>query len=178
VTRKQSRESIAYHEAGHAVIPRVLTLACGGATITANPWACLSEWEKRGKVRFYEDAVWHARLMSYMAGAEAEAEILGRTPVGDCWDRGQIELMAEELCHSPPWDKMEPRLRAKTRMLVRRHRDKIERVAKALLAKTTLTAKEIDKLVGRSVDDVKVNAPFLLERHRIHQLERVARDRN
>jgi hypothetical protein len=35
-----------------------------------------------------------------------------------------------------------------TRMLVRRHRARIERVAKALLDKTTLTAKQIDKLVG------------------------------
>jgi hypothetical protein len=47
-------------------------------------------------------------------------------------------------------------------MLVRRHRARIERVAKALLAKTTLSAKQLDKLVGRSVDDVKVNAPYLL----------------
>jgi hypothetical protein len=113
-----------------------------------------------------------------MAGAEAEAELLGRTAIGDGYDRHQVELMAEELCHSPPWDRMEPRLRRMTRMLVRRHRDKIERVAEALLAKTTLTAKEIDKLVGRSVDDVKVNAPFLLAMHRMHQLERAERDGN
>jgi hypothetical protein len=39
-------------------------------------------------------------------------------------------------------------------------------VARALLAKTTLSAKALDKLVGRSVDDVKVNAPFPLAMHR------------
>ena len=53
-----------------------------------------------------------------------------------------------------------------TRMLIRRHRDRIERVAKALLKKTTLTGRQLDKLVGRSVDDLKVNAPFLLTMHR------------
>jgi hypothetical protein len=66
------------------------------------------------------------------------------------------------------WVKTEARLRAMTRMLVRRHRARIERVAKALLANTTLSAEELDKLVGRSVNDVKVNAPFLLAMHRPH----------
>ena len=80
--------------------------------------------------------------------------------------------MAEELPpHSPPWERLEPRLRAMTRMLVRRHRNRIERVAKALLAKTTLSAKQVDKLVGRSVDDVKVNSLFLLEMHRLETAE-------
>jgi hypothetical protein len=51
------------------------------------------------------------------------------------------------------------------RMLVRRHRERIERVAKALLAETTLSAEKLDALVGRSVADVKVNAPFLLMMH-------------
>jgi hypothetical protein len=49
-----------------------------------------------------------------------------------------------------------------TRMLVRRHRILIKRVAKALLAKNSLSARELDRLIGRSVDDVTVNAPFLL----------------
>jgi hypothetical protein len=49
-----------------------------------------------------------------------------------------------------------------TRMLVRRHRERIERVAKALLARTTLSREQLDKLVGRSVNDVTVNAPYLL----------------
>ena len=44
-----------------------------------------------------------------------------------------------------------------TRMLVRRHRGLIARVAKALLGRTTLTAEELDHLVGHSVDDVKLN---------------------
>jgi ATP-dependent Zn protease len=163
----------ATHEAGHAVIARVLTLACGEATIvpdydaggagyslTKDPWQCVFEWEKRGKVRDNPDAVWHARIIAFMAGAEAEQVLLGATQGGDGDDRDQIELMADELDGS--WSRIEPRLRAMTRMLVRRHRARIERVAAALLERRTLSREELDHLVGRSVDDVKVNAPFLL----------------
>jgi ATP-dependent Zn protease len=163
----------AYHEAGHAVIGRVLTLDCGGATIepdhesaghaiTNDPWACLYAWEQRGKVR-EPDAVWHARIITLMAGAEAVAVLLGAVSRGDGEDRYQIASMAEELqTPGESWDRIEARLRAMTRMLVRRHRARIERVAKALIARKTLSRAELDKFVGRSVDDVKVNAPFLL----------------
>jgi hypothetical protein len=37
---------------------------------------------------------------------------------------------------------------------VRRHRQRIERVAKALLAKTTISGKQLDRLVGRSIDEL------------------------
>ena len=166
----------AYHEAGHAVVGRVLTLACGrasikpnyregsaGVSITKDPYACLHEWEKRGKVRESPDAVLHARIMTYMAGAEAERELLGRCQEGDEDDRYQINLMVEELHPGADWvRRLEPRLRAMTRMLVRRHRVLIERTAEALLKRKTISAKELDKIIGRSVNDVKVNAPLLL----------------
>jgi hypothetical protein len=172
----------AIHEAGHAVIARVLTLACGQATIvpdfdegeaghsvTEDQWVCLHEWEKRGKVRDNPDAVWHGRMISSMAGAEAEVACLGSTQGSDGDDRYQIELMAEELEGGGSWSRIEPRLRAMTRMLVRRHRVLIERVAAALLERKTLSREELDALVGRSVDDVKVNAPVLLEMYRLRE---------
>jgi ATP-dependent Zn protease len=175
-TQKQLKTT-AYHEAGHAVIGRVLTLHCGGATIKpdydeevaghsiADHSGCAYQWEKRGKVRGV-NADLHASIVTVMAGAEAEMELLGSKAVGDGNDRYQIELMAEELGRDADWERLEPRFRAMTRMLVRRHKARIERVAEALLDKTTLSVKALDKLVGRSVDDVKVNAPFILEMHR------------
>jgi ATP-dependent Zn protease len=170
---KRLRET-AYHEAGHAVLGRVLTLDCGSATIepdhesaghaiTNDPWACLYAWEQRGKVRDEADAVWHAGIITLMAGAEAVAVLLGVVSRGDGEDRYQIASMAKELeTPDESWDRIERRLRAMTRMLVRRHRARIERVAQTLIERKTLSREELDNLVGRSVDDVKVNAPFLL----------------
>ena len=43
-----------------------------GYSITEDPYICGSEWAKRGKVRDNDDALWHARIMTYMAGAEGE----------------------------------------------------------------------------------------------------------
>jgi ATP-dependent Zn protease len=163
----------AIHEAGHAVIARVLTLMCGGASvvpdydegeaghsITEEPWSCEDQWEKRGKVRG-PDAVWYAATITLMAGAEAEVVLLGSTQGGDAFDRSEIERMAEPLS-GESWSRIELRLRAMTRMLVRRHRVLVERVAAALLERKTLSGEELNRLVGRSVDDVKANAPFLL----------------
>ena len=55
-----------------------------------------------------------------------------------------------------------------TRMLVRRHRRLITCVAKALLEQTTLSGGELDRLIGRSVGDVKPNhaGRYLLARAR------------
>jgi ATP-dependent Zn protease len=171
-TPKNKPRWTAYHEAWHAVVGRVLTLVCEGASIKedlfagysgiADPSECEDEWRKRGKRRHsLGNPVLHARIITFMAGAEAEVFLLGSTQGGDGNDRSQIKLMAEELSRDPlHWDKREARLRAMTRMLVRRHKDRIERVANALLTKETISAKQIDKLVGRSVDDVRANAPM------------------
>jgi ATP-dependent Zn protease len=174
---KMQLKQTAYHEAGHAVIERVLTLPSGGVTIKPDydegswghanvrkPFNCQVEWEKRGKARD-EKFIWHAKIIALMAGAEAEAELLGLTALGDGGDREDIKYISYELAGAN-WDQLEPRLRAMTRQLVRRHKALIERLAKALLVKTTLSGEEVDKLVGRSVDDVKMNSPSLLEAYR------------
>lgn len=157
----QSRKATAIHEAGHAVIGRVLGLLCGCATIIPNeskaeagysicadPWATLSAWEKREKFRDARSA-FCGRILAYMAGAESERELLGQCPVGDGDDRYQIAMMAES-CDSGlsnHWEQYEPRMRRQTRRLVRKHRDKIERIARALLERETLEAHEIDALI-------------------------------
>ena len=100
------------------------------------------------------DAVYRARIIAYMAGAEAETESLGAAEGGDDDDRFQIDLMAEQL------DRCDlDRLRAMTRMLVRRHRHGFERVAAALLKKQKLSGRQIDKLAGRSIADVPDRLP-------------------
>jgi hypothetical protein len=107
-----------------------------------------------------------------MAGVEGEMALLGATNDGDGDDRYQIEMMAEQLSNCKDWNKLEPRLRAMTRMLVRRHQALIERVANTLLRKTTLSGVQLDRLIGRSVNDVKINAPWLLAIHRQRTVRR------
>ena len=140
-----------------------------GYSITPDPYYCERAWETRGKLRGTK-AVWHARIISYMAGAEAETMCLGLQAVGDGDDRLQVERMLEEL-NPPHWERCEARLRAMTRILVRRHRQRIERVARALLAKRSLSTQELDTLIGRSVADFKVNSPALLFLHARHGFE-------
>ncbi len=173
--RKLNRlKNTAYHEAGHAVIARVLTLACGGASIKPNRSSygrsagvhyeiCGEEWTKRGKrrgtARNRQRAALDAAIMTAMAGVEAEVEIFGASLDGS----GEADMArVEEWSFDEPvdWHKRGVRLRAMTCMLIRRHRDRIERVARELLKTTTMSGRQLDKLVGRSVNDVKVNAPF------------------
>lgn len=152
----------------------MLTLPCGSRTIrpdykegsaghviVLDPYACLEEWEKRGKDRDIK-AVCRARILAFMAGVEAEKELLGlsdNTEFGDADDRAEIEGMAVELSRDADWEKVEPRLRALSRVLVRRHAALIELTAIALLKCETLSAEALDKIISRSVNDIKVNAP-------------------
>ena len=146
----------AYHEAGHAVAGRVLGMMCGrativpdfdameaGFTITEDPWKIDSAWETRGKYRA-SVSVFRGRIMSYMAGREAEIIAFCRAAGGDRDDRVQIAYMAE--------DQYLKRLRPKVRALLRRHWHKVEQVASALLASQTLSAEEIDELVEHSME--------------------------
>ena len=79
-------------------------------------------------------SVYIGRILAYMAGAEAEKELLGRVPVGDGDDQFQIAMMADRGTDlsDEQWERYEPRMRRQTRRLVRKHRSKIERIAAAL----------------------------------------------
>ena len=146
----------AYHEAGHAVIGRVLGLVCGDATIVPDfeemvagvaiirdQFIADDAWEMRGKFRCPVSAM-RGRIMTVMAGAEAERVAFGRSGGGDRHDQLQIALMAEDQNISFAYSN---RLRPKVRALLRRHWRKIEQVAQALLRARTLTAVEIDALI-------------------------------
>jgi hypothetical protein len=149
--------STAYHEAGHAVIHRVVGMLCGGVTIEPDyeemtagvaivhdPWAVYSAWERRGKQRGHPyESVLRGRIMGYMAGREAIIAF-GTHHLGDGDDLRQIALMADEAGISEAYL---DRLRPKVRALLRRHWPKVERVAEALLDSRTLTGEEIDALI-------------------------------
>jgi len=163
------RKSTAYHEAGHAVIGRVLGLPCGqasivedhedltaGHSITGDPWQVIGAWEERGKFRDIA-SVFRGRVITFMAGAEAEKEF-GFVPQGDYDDRYQIACMLDSEIFLPTWsnekrDRYEERLRAKTRSLVCRHRGSIGRVAQALREHETLQDDQIYELINRAADD-------------------------
>ncbi|TXN41553.1 hypothetical protein FV232_04700 [Methylobacterium sp. WL30] len=156
------RRHTAIYEDGHAVIGRVLTMACGWATIkadddsaghsiTADPSLILFEWDRRGKWRGTASkgmrSVFVGRILTFMAGTEAETAILGSSQGGDAEDRCQITLMLYEIEPEKQHEAREDRLRRAARALVRRHRADIERVAEALMAREVLTGEEIDAIL-------------------------------
>lgn len=159
------KRSTAIHEAGHAVIGRVLDLVCGqvsvvedddsaGHSICADPWATCGVWDRQEKYHRGIEECLRARIMAFMAGAEAEAEILGQCAGGDGDDRDQIAYMLDTLQLSDhDWFRWEQRLRRQCRRLVRKHRFKILKVADALHLKETMHGDEIDRLLSDLVGD-------------------------
>ncbi len=159
--RTKAHESTAYHEAGHAVIARVLGLSCGevtiiadddsaGHAIIADPWKTAWNWENRDRFRHARQA-FRGTIIARMAGAEAEREFFGQCRGGDDDDRYEIALLMDSRWTEIPaddWGQYEVRLRAQTRRLVRRHRHTIEHVAKALQERGTLEAEEVDAMVA------------------------------
>jgi ATP-dependent Zn protease len=170
----QRKTYTAFHEAGHAVIGRVLGLVCGSVTIvpdavglgcaaTKSPLATLDEWDARGRSRFNGRdlrSVYRAYIMQLMAGREA-AELCcgpGGSFIGDGDDIRQIEHLIHctyDLdCSYFDLPRCDPigdfnldRLRKATRGLCIRHREKIERVARTLVKHGTLSPEAIDTLM-------------------------------
>lgn len=150
------RRSTAYHEAGHAIVGRVLGMTCGyvtieadedsaGHSITADPHVTAHTWEKHGKFRDLTSA-FVGRALTLMAGAETEREILNQRPRGDGDDRYEIALTLECLPRGAD-PRYERRLRRMARMLVRRHSGLIEQLAQMLLQSGRVEAESIDGLL-------------------------------
>jgi len=146
----------AIHEAGHAVIGRILNFRCGktsirlqgktsGYSIIPDPCQATDDWEKRwGKFHRDEDRALRARIMIQMAGRAAEEECLGECPGGDDDDQYRIAGMIVDLCVGPKsGEALQHRLRRMTAQLVRRHRQKIETLARALIEQPTMTDRQI-----------------------------------
>ena len=171
----QRKTYTAHHEAGHAVIGRVLGIECGSVTIVPDavgsgcanskkPLATLDEWDARGRSRFNGRdlrSVYRAYIMELMAGREA-AELCcgpGGDFIGDGADIRQIETLIHHTYdrdlagglglpgRDSNGDFNLDRLRKATRGLCIRHREKIERVARELLKCDTLSPGAIDALM-------------------------------
>jgi ATP-dependent Zn protease len=153
-------EHTAVHEAGHAVVGRVLRLVCGSATIVAegdsaghhvveDHYAAYAAWEAREIWRSVESAV-RARIITFLAGAEAEVELLGSTQDGDGDDREQARMMMETLLGLDGLDADHAlaRLRRSASYLVRRHAGTIRAVADRLTVAGTVPGDELDRMVA------------------------------
>jgi hypothetical protein len=105
---------------------------------------------------------YRAKVIESMAGREAELECFGTSGSGDFHDLADIRELMPKIY--PGAGRAELRRRQRrlcrmTRVLVRRHHDKIKRVALALLERRTLSAKAIDALLP----EIPVPAVRLLE---------------
>ena len=162
------------HEAGHAVVGRVLRMVCGPATslpdhdsaghhVVKEHWATLEAWWAREIYRERTSAI-HGRIMTYFAGAEAEKELLDILPTGDGDDIYQAELMVNfELdIEGEEAARKLSRLRRQTRRVVRRHRELIAEVAKRLTVCDQVTGEELDSMVAGPLNlkPVSISRPY------------------
>ena len=151
---------IAIHEAGHAVVGRILNMVCGEVTIapddesaghavTEDPYETAADWRRQGRFRSdSESAILRGRIMAFMAGAEAEKAILGDCPGGDDADRSKAMLMLERLATRLDQPALDRRLRRWTGALCRRHAARIRLLARALMRESILSDDEVRALIG------------------------------
>jgi ATP-dependent Zn protease len=157
--------STAVHEAGHAVVSVVLGFECQSVTIVpdyddesagavvrdGDQYAALERWEERGRSYRNEDVALRAMAIIWAAGAAAEIELLGSCEGGDGDDRYNITNVASSVLgeYAGPeddarWDRWYAMIDRQARHLVRRHRDKIEKLAHELMSRQTMSGQEID----------------------------------
>jgi hypothetical protein len=147
------------------VIGRILGLTCGDVTIERNEeemyegfatsWVerSIEDWDARGRDR--RRSLLRARIMTLMAGREAESVLLGNHSRGDRDDRKEILLAVDPTFGGGAYDGQSAlrwlrRLRDRTRNLVIRHRVLIDVIAAALLEQQQLSGLAIDTLMRQN----------------------------
>lgn len=156
------RKQTAIHEAGHAVVARVLGVAAGEVTIRPTEDQSIGHsiiadprfiWQ-RGDGSKSKAAKSFA--VALFAGAEAERLILQSQDVGDGIDRERATaclawagaVRGASFVGDDVFERHEERLRGRAAQLVQQHRLKIERVADALIERQTLSGAEVDALLN------------------------------
>jgi Peptidase family M41 len=153
--------AVAHHEAGHAVIGRLLGLTCGKVTIIPedesqgyaeilNP---LRNWKKGdGPKRPLAEIF----CISLYAGAEAERVLLGvKSPQYNGVDQERATncivmaggIPGASFVGDGVWERYKDRLRERAKKLVVLHRTKIERVAEQLVSRRSLSSEEVHALM-------------------------------
>jgi ATP-dependent Zn protease len=139
------RVEVALHEAGHAVISRVVGLVASKATIVA-----------RGNIK--GTACWKnddgiKSVLACLAGRAATEVILGHATDEGCQgdDEQAMRLLTIGNGHIEREDwyarKVRDDLLRECRKLVRQHRGAVEAVANAMLDRETLSGWEIDRII-------------------------------
>jgi len=147
------RSRTAYHEAGHAVIARVLNISIIKVSIRFQIAAAGSRTGSAGRVHHYRTKRRHlglyerdALVMMTLAGRLAEQILIGfETDGGDRKDLADVRRFAKSMNE---W-RMH-RLHRMTEMLVWRHAESIRRVAAHLLNKEELDQPSVDKIIQAS----------------------------
>jgi hypothetical protein len=178
------------------VIGRILGLTCGDVTIERNEeemyegcaisWVerSITDWDTRGRDR--RRSLLRARIMTLMAGREAEVVLLGNHFRGDGDDRREILLAVDPKFGEGAYDGQSAlrwlrRLRHRTRNLVIRHRGLIDIIAAALLEQQQLSGLTVDTLMRQNgayvparVDYINWDLTLLRARAKIWANDRVS----
>jgi ATP-dependent Zn protease len=141
------RIEIALHEAGHAVISRVVGLIGGRATVVPHGTAGGRAW--------YRDDDGVKLILAALAGRAATEVILGRADEFGCsTDDAEVWrlLTTSPYIEREGWYAKQIRreLLCECRRLCRQHRAAIEAVAHELLAREMLSGWQIDQIVAQA----------------------------
>jgi hypothetical protein len=158
VTPAERREA-SYHEAGHSVLSRVLCKSGGAAALLDGDADLVAATKSIGQqfepllrqadgyavTTRRKDRFFHSILVT-LAGGAAVAELLYQEPTGCEHDNAKVDAQLAEMGFSDV-AAVRAMLMADARVLVRKHRQAIRRVARALKARGTLTGEEIDQII-------------------------------
>ncbi|MCW5704896.1 MAG: ribbon-helix-helix protein, CopG family [Bradyrhizobium sp.] len=155
----------AYHEAGHAVVARVLGIPVTIATITKEGSSLghvvigESVWDLHRRLcgagtvakdrAVHEATAWRVHIMVMMAGRAAETTLLGfhHDDKGNRQDKHHIKRLAKVL-PARSHDEILEELEIKTETIVKAMPNSIRRVAEALKRSKSLNQSRIDRIIA------------------------------